>query len=224
MPGQVFTSNMRRAGCFMVSEAEHFRARDEILVLSGQVLTAGMVLGKVASGGSAVAVAGGGNVGNGVMGAVTVTNAEPGLYQVVITAPGTNTGEFEVRYGGEGGEVVGQGTVATAYSAGGLAFTLADGATDFTAGDRFDITVSGDTFKYKQWNPANTDGSDEIAGILWDDTDATAGDLKGAAVTRSCSVNRGELVWFTGATAAQIAIGIVQLQNIGIQARSSVPA
>jgi len=35
------------------------------------------------------------------------------------------------------------GTVAAAYSFGGLAFTLADGTPDFAVGDKFTITVTG---------------------------------------------------------------------------------
>jgi hypothetical protein len=37
---------------------------------------------------------------------------------------------------------IGNGDVAVAFSAGGLAFTLADGATDFASGDQFTITVT----------------------------------------------------------------------------------
>lgn len=37
---------------------------------------------------------------------------------------------------------IGDGVVGSAFSAGGLAFTLADGATDFVAGDSFTIAVT----------------------------------------------------------------------------------
>jgi hypothetical protein len=222
MAATVFTSRVTRAGGFMVSEANNFRSRDEIVVLSGQVLLAGAVIGRVFSGGTGAAVAAAGNVGNGTMGAITVTNAPPGAYQLVITDAGANVGEFEVR--NSSGAVIGQGTVAAAYSAGGLAFTLADGATDFAVGDVFNITVSGGTGKYKEYNPANTDGSQFVAGILWDDADATDGDVRAAAITSDAEVNQGELTWFSGASAGQIAAGVLGLRAIGIKPRPSVPA
>ena len=216
------TSRITRAGGFMVNEAEGFRSRDEIVVITGQVLLAGAVLGRVFSGGTATSAPAAGNVGNGVLGAVTVSNAPPGNYQLVITAPGANVGEFEVR--NSNGLVIGQGTVAAAYSAGGLAFTLADGSTDFAAGDTFNILVAGGTGKFKEYNPTNTDGSQYVAGILWDDADATAADVRAAAITSDCEVNQGELTWFSGATAPQIATGVLGLRQLGIKPRPSVPA
>lgn len=216
------TSRVTRAAGFMVSEANQFRSREAVVVLSGQDLLAGAVLGRVFSGGAAASVAGAGNVGNGAMGAITVTTAPPGGYQVVITDAAANAGEFEVRRNGFG--VIGQGTVAAAFSAGGLAFTLADGATDFAVGDRFDITVTGGTGKYKEYNPGNTDGSQVPAGILWDDTDATAADKRQTAVVRDCEVNQGELTWFSGASGGQITAGIAGLAALGIICRASVPA
>ncbi len=94
---------------------------------------------------SGSATAGGSNTGNGTMGTITVSaGAKPGTYSLVITEPGSNAGKFEVR--DPDGEFVGTGTVASAFSGGGLAFTLADGATDFISGDYFTIAVSGGQF------------------------------------------------------------------------------
>ena len=57
----------------------------------------------------------------------------------------------------ESGAVIGPvGTVAVAYSFGGLAFTLADGSQDFIVGEGFDITVTG--------------GNTVIEGARWLDT------------------------------------------------------
>lgn len=222
MAATVFTSRVTRAGGFMVSEARGFRSREEITVLSGQNLKAGAVLGKVASGGAGVSAAGAGNVGNGAMGAITVTNARPGVYQVEIIEAAANAGHFEVS--DPDGVVIGNGNVAALFTGGGISFTLADGATDFAAGDRFLITVSGGVAKYKEYNPANTDGSQVPAGILWDDADATSADVRAAAVARSAEVNQGELTWFSGASAGQIVTGIAGLAAVGIIARPSVPA
>lgn len=221
MAATVFTQRMVRAGGFMVSRAAGFRYVEGGTLLSGQSLLAGKVVGRVYSGGTGTAAAAAGNVGNGVMGAVTVTNAPPGRSQVVITQSGANAGEFEVR---RNGVVLGQGTVGVAFTGGGLSFTLADGATDFAAGDTFNIDVAGAAGKFKEYNPGNTDGSEVVAGILWDDVDATAADKKCVVVVRDCEVNQGEITWFSGASAGQITAGIAGLAALGVICRPSVPA
>lgn len=92
--------------------------------------------------GLTAAAALGTNTGNGVMGAITVgAAARAGVYTLTVVEPAANAGAFIVE--DPDGVQVGDGNVAAAFNAGGLAFTLADGATDFIAGDSFAITVSG---------------------------------------------------------------------------------
>jgi hypothetical protein len=204
-------------GGFMVSEAEKTRSRDQITVLSGQNLKAGAVLGKVAHG-SATSVAKGGNTGNGVMGAVTLgVGAQVGDYKLTIIEPAANAGAFIVE--DPAGVEVASGTVGVAFSAGGLAFTLADGATDFVSGDQFTITVAAGSGKYKEYNPANTDGSETAVAILYDDCDATSADQQAVGITRQAEVNASELVWFSGASAPQQTTGKTQLALQGLIAR-----
>jgi hypothetical protein len=196
------------AGEFIVSEANGTRSRDAVIVLSGQDLRAGHVVGKVTTG-TAASAAVAGNTGNGAMGAVTVSGAAKlGVYVLTIVAAAANAGEFVVE--DPDGVTVGNGTVAVAFSGGGLAFTLADGATDFAAGDQFRITVSGSS-KLKEWNPANTDGSQYAAAIMFDAVDATGGDAHGVAIVRAAEVNAAELQYFTGATTNQKAAALQQL-------------
>ena len=91
--------------------------------------------------GVATSAALGTNTGNGVMGAVTVAaGAKVGTHKIVIVEPGTNVGTFI--HEDPDGMIVGKGVVASAYSGGGLSFTLADGAADFVSGDGFVITVA----------------------------------------------------------------------------------
>lgn len=100
----------------------------------------GVILGGTfaATGASAV---GSGNTGNGAMGAITVSaGAKQGVYTLEITGAAANAGAFRVS--DPDGVFVDDGDVAAAFSAGGLAFTLADGATDFVVGDSFAITVT----------------------------------------------------------------------------------
>lgn len=81
-----------------------------------------------------------GNTGNGAMGAVTVgADAKVGDYTLTIVEPAANAGAFIVE--DPDGIVIGNGDVAAAFNAGGLSFTLADGSTDFAAGDQFTITL-----------------------------------------------------------------------------------
>jgi hypothetical protein len=90
---------------------------------------------------TASAAALGTNTGNGVMGAITVSaGAKQGDYVLTVVEPAANAGAFIVT--DPDGIQIGDGNVAAAFSAGGLAFTLADGATDFVAGDSFAITVA----------------------------------------------------------------------------------
>ncbi|MGQ0750601.1 MAG: major capsid protein P2 [Betaproteobacteria bacterium] len=94
---------------------------------------------------SASATAWSGNTGNGAMGAITVSAAaKVGTHKITIVEPGTNVGTF-IHEDPAGTLVSARGVVASAYSGGGLAFTLADGATDFVAGDGFDLVVSNNS-------------------------------------------------------------------------------
>src|SRR5690242_4149823 len=137
------------------------RVTKAITALSGQNLVRGQVVGAVTVG-AAVAAAFAGNTGNGVMGAVTTgANAKPGVYKVVIVEPAANAGTFIVE--DPDGNIVGRGTVAVAF-VGPINFTLADGATDFIAGDGFDVTVAAGSGKYKSSVLAATDGSQRPLG------------------------------------------------------------
>lgn len=125
--------------------------------------TPGTVLGKTLVSGSAAAVAGSSNTGNGTMGSITVSaHARAGQYILRITAASSNAGAFELH--NAAGATVGTGNVASAFVGAGLAFTLADGSTDFAVGDTFTITVTG-TEKYKILENTASDGSAIFAGV-----------------------------------------------------------
>lgn len=209
----------KHAGEFIVSEAPGSRSRDEVTILSGQVVGAGDVVGKVFAG-TAAAAAFSGNTGNGVMGAITVSGrAKAGVYKLSIIEPGTNIGTFEVS--DPEGVLVGIGAVASAFSAGGLAFTLADGSTDFLAGDGFNITVTPTSEKYGLIDPEATNGLEVAAGIAFDAVDATSGDLKGVIISRDAEVNENE-IGMSDADATEKAVIKRQLAALGIIVRSAV--
>lgn len=150
---------------------------------------------------AALATAFSGNTGNGTMGAITVSAAaKPGTYKLVVVEPGTNVGTFVVE--NPDGAIVGRGVVATAFSAGGLGFTLADGSTDFVAGDGFDIVVAAGDGKYVAYDDDASDGSQVAAGIIAFPVDATSANVAVTAYVRDCEVYKDRLAWGSAVTTA----------------------
>ncbi len=164
--------------------------------------------------------------GNGVMGAITLTsnsNMEIGTYTVKIVKTVTNAGDFVLL--NPTGRVIGTGQVATAFNQAGFAFTLADGATDFVAGDYIPIVVTG-TVKYKLVEATATDGT-EVARVV------VVGDATGRPLSTTLTLNTDAtvLVLYRGPCAvsssgisygasvdtdAEIALLKTQLTNAGI--------
>ena len=206
----------QHAGEFVVTEANGSLSRESATVLSGQNLKAGHVLGKVAVG-TATGAAVSGNTGNGAISAVSEgATAKAGVYTANSIEPAVNGGTFSVE--DPDGVNVGTAVVGTPF-AGPVNFTIADGATDFVAGDRFAITVAAGSGKYKEYNPANTDGSQTAVAILYASVDATGGDTEGVVIARHAEVNAEELIWFSGADANQKSAGLTQLKTHDILAR-----
>ena len=93
--------------------------------------------------------------------------------------------------------------------------TLASGAGKLAPGTVLGrITTGG---KYTGLAPAATNGSQNAAGILWADVDATDADAPGVVILRGPAIaNRHELVWPDGATEAQITTATTTLAALGI--------
>ena len=147
-----------RPGEAIISQAPGTRSREAIAVMASQTLLANQVIGRTASAATvAAAVAAAGNTGNGVLtlaGTPFTAAVQPGAYRVTFIEPVTNLGTFIVE--SPEGLIVGRGVVGAAYS-GHVAFTIADGATDFVAGDTFTITVHGrSTHGAMPWAGENT--------------------------------------------------------------------
>lgn len=139
----------------------------------------GTVLGRTFVSTSVTATAGT-NTGNGAIGTVTATGkAQRGTYTIRIIEAATNAGNFTVS--DPSGAVIGNGTVAVAYS-NQLGFTLADGATDFAVGDTFTVEVVGD-YKYKMVEATATDGSAKAVAIYISANDGSFGTSTIAATT-----------------------------------------
>jgi hypothetical protein len=193
---------------------------------SDNVADIGTVLGRVRTATIAVGTVVQAGTGNGVL-----TKANPafgndaiaGNYKVIFTEARTNSGEFEVFR--PDGTLDGRGVVGTAYT-GQVKFTIADGATDFIAGDNLILPVTVTGVSYKVWplNLAATDGSQNALEVSLSKKTATNGGTDQTIV----SLRRGPaivdsrfLIWPAGATADQIAAALEQLAANGIVARSS---
>lgn len=222
----ILTEN-RHDAAFLLSEANGYRSRQSITLRNAGVaavtLLAGTVLAAITTGAlSAVATAFAGNTGNGAMGAVTVdAGAQTGTWKVLITEPGANVGNFVVER--PDGTIDGQGDVAAAYN-GGINFTLADGATDFVAGDGFDVVVTAAAAtgqgQYVKHDPEATDGTQFAAAILFGEVTVPAGGTAdGAAIVRDAEVRTAYLVW-DDHDAGEKTAAIAQLATLGIIARS----
>lgn len=145
----------------------------------------------------------------GVIASVVVsTGAKTGVYKVVIIEPASDAGMFEVT--DPDGVLVGTGTVAVAFSAGGLAFTVTDGATNFIAGEGFNITVAAGDSKYVAYDTDNTDGSETAVAVLYAAVADSASDQSGVAIVRNAEVITSKLTGLDAAGQAQLAtVGII---------------
>lgn len=188
--------------------------REAILLLTGSgILTTGLVLGAVLTGGAAIAAALGANTGNGAIGAIAVGNAAKlGSYAVEFD----DATHFVVS--DPTGAEVGHGNTGAAVTIGGLTFTINIGGTAFVPGDSFSIAVTG-LLKYVPFDPTAADGRQNAAAILWSGyRDTTTADKKAIVNLRGpMKVQAAELVWGANVTTLnQQTAALVQLAKLGI--------
>lgn len=184
-----------RAGDFLLSEANGQRSREEIVISAGSgKLEAGTLIAMITAANALTPTANGGNTGNGTIGSVTVTSeAVSGSYTLTITAAAANAGTFELR--DPAGNLLGEGTVGQPFTAAGLTFTLADGSTDFIVGDGFTLAVLANLGEYTAYDDSGTDdGRRTAGGVLYRNVDATAEDVRAAAIMRDAEVAEALLI------------------------------
>lgn len=166
---------------------------------------------------AAYAAAFAGNTGTGTVGAITVTAAAKlGVHKLIVVEPATDAGKFILE--DPDGIVIASGAIASAFSGGGLAFTVSD-ATDFVAGDGFNITVAPGSGKWTQYHQDASTGAQVAAGILFDDVDATSADTQAMIIARHSEVIASKLIWPTDIDAGEKTAALAQLLSIGIVAR-----
>lgn len=200
----------KHTGEFLLSEGNGTISREQVTIAAAAAaMDAGTVVGKITVG-AATAAAVSGNTGTGTVGTVTLSaGAKAGVYKVTMIEPAANAGAFIVE--DPDGVTIGHGTVAVAFSAGGLAFTISD-ATDFIAGDQFTITVAAGSGKYVAYDASAADGSQVAAGIAYSNIPNSASDQHAVIIARSAEVMTSAL---TGADTA----GKAQLAALGILCR-----
>lgn len=187
----------------LLSEAPGQRSRDNVLVMqTGAAVPSGTVLTRKAGGAADFAMEQGAT-GNPAVGAITVgAGAMEGVYKVLFTS------ETAFKVMSPTGEQVGTGTLGTAFSAGGLGFTLAAGSTAAVAGDvgLLDVDASvGDLY-------APASGSDSQDAVLYSHLPAATGNARAVAFTSDCEVKRSALIGLTPE-------GETTLANCGIKVR-----
>jgi len=187
------------AGEFLVSEGDGTISRDAVLIDKGLKLEAGTVVAALSGANSSTSVSGATNTGGGaVSGAITLSaGALEGSYTATMTSSGA-TAAFKVT--DPFGMLVGTGAVGSAFSAGGLAFTIASGSPVFVAGDYITIAVNIISGNYVAYDPTKGDGSQTTKGILFDSVDSTESDVLATIINNSAEVDASKLKWSAGVT------------------------
>lgn len=204
-----------RLGDWLKWETEGFMSRKKITIGAGN-LACGTVMGKITTGAATATAFSNNAVNTGTCGAVTVSQGvKVGTHKVVMIEPATDAGAFIVE--GPDGILIGRGTVAVAFSGGGLSFTIADGATDFSSGSGFDIVVAAGSGYYLALDKDATDGSNVAAGILVNDIDASGAAKDGVIICKAARIDTRGLIW-ADATAGTKTAALATLESLGIVA------
>lgn len=169
-----------------------------VTIAESQTITKGTALGLILAAVGTPA-AGGGNTGDGTITGYALAAGGPaivGNYSLVCVAAAVNGGTFELY--DPNGKIVGTVEVGTAFTGGGLTFTVADGATDFVVGDTFTLPVAAGSGQAKALDANAVDGSEKLDSIASEDVTTEAAET---AVTTSYAegqFNAGEITIANG--------------------------
>lgn len=166
-----------------------------------------------------------GGTGTGVLSALSLgPDAMPGNYKINNDVVVANGGDMTVT--GPDGKVVGgrfiwsaSGSTAS-FTSRAINFTISD-ATDYIANNHFNVAVFNQLAggKAVAWDPTTFDGRHRVAGVLFDDVDASAADKAGVAVTGPSIVRKGALSWGASITSAQKETAYREMLALGMVAR-----
>lgn len=184
---------------FILHEANGQRSRDNVLVTqTGAAVASGSLLKAVASGSATFAMSGGAT-GNPTIGAITVgAAAADGIYTLTFTSA------TAYNLVGPNGVLVKAGTLGTAFSGGGIGFTLTAGTTAAVAGDSATMNVTAAGLVFVAY-----DGTGAATAILYSALPAATGNAKAVAFTADCEVKRTALIGLDKAAETSLAtVGI----------------
>jgi hypothetical protein len=193
---------------FILSEAAGFRSRDNgIVTQSGTAVVSGTVVTKADNALTGSFAMDAGSTGNPTSGVITVSpTAAPGRYRIVFQSATT----YQVE--APDGTVIDNGATGSAFSAGGLAFTLTAGGTAAVENDTAAITVAAGTGKFVPYTASGAAGP--AGGISYNYLAAATGDVKCVIFTNDCEVNRALLTGLDAAAEADLA-------KLGIKVRGT---
>lgn len=198
---------------------------DDLLTFTGAATyLAGTILARrrVATAITPSAVTG---TGNGTVTAASVLGGalvpKAGNWKLTCIATATNGGTFKLE--DPDGEIIDPSLVLTAgsgganpFKAGGLAFTINDGSTDFAVNDFFTLPVTS-VNKYEAFATAGLGGVQIPSAVLtYDVVAGGAGDIKIRALIKGV-VKKQRLIIFADGNDSNVDMGVrEQLRNVGI--------
>lgn len=189
-------------------EQENRYSREKVIILAGEDLPMGAVIGKEKTSCPDTGTPGS-NTGNGTCTGVTAGDqVKKGTYTLTCIGEAANAGTFEVKDPDD--ITLGQATVGVAYNSEQINFTINDGSEDFDAGDTFTVTVTAGTGKVKKIDFNAGDGTEDPYGFTIDAYNALEADLSGVAIVRDALIDPDFLAWplaFTSGGNAVPAVG-----------------
>ena len=203
-------------GCTYELPGPAYLSREKVRIAANQTLTAGQILyrtgqaGQITVSRAAKANNAGGTGAMTLAGTPYVSPVKEGVYQVRCIGTSSDGGVFVVE-DPEGIEV-GQATVGVAYTGPGIAFTIADGSTDFVEGEGFDVTVAVTTFEYAAFDQ-DVVGSAVPAAICFGNYTTGASGGIGVVWTRMMEFRAGDAKWPADISADEKAAAIDALAS-----------
>lgn len=190
-------------------------SREEVIVLQGQNLPLGAVIGRRLYACPEVATPKAGNVGNGTVQLVTAgPSVLIGQYRLVCTQAEAGGGVFQVF--DPGGNRMADAVEGTEYDQPQLGFVINDGSVDFAVGDEFSITVAEGDGRVRALDPDAADGTQVAYGFLTAACNATGASCRAVAIKRDAFILSAHLVWPADITAPEKALALKQLAARGI--------
>lgn len=137
------------------------------------------------------------------------------LITVAVAGEDADAGTFSVK--DPDGNSMPNATAGVAYTSDQINLTIADGTTDFVAGDVITIPVAAGNGKYGGYDPDSVLGLQRACAILAEDVDVAAAADENAVAYMAGYFNKDALTWtHSGITAGEKTTAYAQLQALGI--------